>query len=139
MPDRIGRPGVLRGATSHPREMQGLAQQRCTATLNTAHDVGGCEYHFRVLLATSRSGKARISVGAQSNGSPLVLNPRNRASAPLGEPGVSVKPIVQRYIWPGGMDLMARMAGLTLVERWGGWSRERFDSDSMLQVAVYGR
>ncbi|MGH3065833.1 MAG: class I SAM-dependent DNA methyltransferase [Gaiellaceae bacterium] len=35
-----------------------------------------------------------------------------------------------RYVWPSELDLMARLAGMTLRERWGGWSREPFTSES---------
>ena len=56
----------------------------------------------------------------------------------LGDSSVETFPIIQRYLWPGEMDLMAQMAGLTLRERWGGWNSEPFDSDSALQVVVYG-
>ncbi len=57
----------------------------------------------------------------------------------LSEAGVRLNPVVQRYSWPGELDLMARIAGLRLVQRWGGWHREPFDSDSRLHVSVYGR
>ena len=53
--------------------------------------------------------------------------------------GVSLFPIVQRYAWPAEMDLMARIAGLRLHERWGGWEREPFTAQSRLHVSVYGR
>ncbi|MCC7370964.1 MAG: class I SAM-dependent methyltransferase [Chloroflexi bacterium] len=53
--------------------------------------------------------------------------------------GVRVHPIVCRYIWPSEMDLMARIAGLRLHERWGGWLREPFTAASRLHVSVYGR
>ena len=39
----------------------------------------------------------------------------------------------------GELDLMARIAGLRLHERWGGWSGEPFTGDSRLHVSVYGR
>ena len=42
-----------------------------------------------------------------------------------------------RYIWPSELDLMARLAGLRLRERWAGWNREPFTSDSTSQVAVF--
>jgi hypothetical protein len=42
-----------------------------------------------------------------------------------------------RYVWPAELDLMARLAGLTLRERWGGWSREPFTNDSRKQVSVW--
>src|SRR5512134_2537951 len=35
-----------------------------------------------------------------------------------------------RYAWPAEFDLMAELAGMTLRERWGGWKREPFTSDS---------
>ncbi len=42
-----------------------------------------------------------------------------------------------RYIWPAELDLMARIAGMTLRERWSDWSREPFTSDSTKHVSVW--
>jgi SAM-dependent methyltransferase len=42
-----------------------------------------------------------------------------------------------RYVWPAELDLMARLAGLTLQERWSGWRREPFTSDSTKHVSVW--
>ncbi len=42
-----------------------------------------------------------------------------------------------RYVWPSELDLMARLAGMTLRERWGGWRREPFTSESTKLVAVW--
>jgi SAM-dependent methyltransferase len=42
-----------------------------------------------------------------------------------------------RYLWPSEMDLMARIAGLRLRERWANWQREPFSGESASQVAVY--
>jgi SAM-dependent methyltransferase len=42
-----------------------------------------------------------------------------------------------RYVWPSELDLMARLAGMTLRERWGGWKREPFTSDSTAHVSVW--
>ena len=42
-----------------------------------------------------------------------------------------------RYIWPSELDLMARLAGMTLRERWSDWSREPFTSDSRQHVSVW--
>jgi SAM-dependent methyltransferase len=42
-----------------------------------------------------------------------------------------------RYVWPAELDLMARLAGMTLRERWGGWRREPFTSDSTTHVSVW--
>jgi hypothetical protein len=53
------------------------------------------------------------------------------------EQGVKLLPIQIRYAWPSEMDLMARLAGLELAHRWGGWSREPFTSASGKHVSVY--
>jgi SAM-dependent methyltransferase len=42
-----------------------------------------------------------------------------------------------RYVWPSELDLMARIAGMTLRERWSGWDREPFTSDSTTHVSVW--
>jgi SAM-dependent methyltransferase len=42
-----------------------------------------------------------------------------------------------RYVWPAELDLMARLAGMTLRERWAGWRREPFTSDSTKHVSVW--
>ncbi len=53
--------------------------------------------------------------------------------------GISFSPIVCRLAWPAELDLMARIAGLTLTERWGGWHKQPFTADSQLHVSVYRR
>ena len=57
----------------------------------------------------------------------------------LSRAGIRLNPVVQRYAWPSELDLMARIAGLRLKERWGGWNREPFTGESKYLVAVYGR
>ena len=42
-----------------------------------------------------------------------------------------------RYVWPEELDLMARMAGMTLRKRWSGWKREPFTSESPKHVSVW--
>ncbi len=42
-----------------------------------------------------------------------------------------------RYVWPSELDLMAEMAGMRLRERWAGWKREPFTSDSRQHVSVW--
>jgi hypothetical protein len=57
----------------------------------------------------------------------------------LTREGVRLYPIVARYAWPSELDLMARIAGLRLRERWGGWQGEPFTAASRLHVSVYAR
>ena len=42
-----------------------------------------------------------------------------------------------RYVWPSELDLMARIAGLTLRERFSGWNGEPFTSESTKHVSVW--
>jgi SAM-dependent methyltransferase len=63
----------------------------------------------------------------------------NENHVTLTADGIRLGPIVTRSIWPSEMDLMARIAGLRLVDRWGGWKREPFDAYSVRHVSVYGR
>src|SRR5919204_4056598 len=42
-----------------------------------------------------------------------------------------------RYTWPAELDLMAALAGMRLRERWSGWQREPFTSDSRKHVSVW--
>ena len=57
----------------------------------------------------------------------------------LGAAGFAVDPLALRYIWPSELDLMARLAGLRLRDRWGGWAGEPFDGRSLRHVSVYGQ
>jgi SAM-dependent methyltransferase len=57
----------------------------------------------------------------------------------LSEAGVRLNPVVQRYASPSELDLMARLAGLRLEKRWGGWDREPYNSSSSEHVSVYVR
>ena len=42
-----------------------------------------------------------------------------------------------RYTWPAELDLMAELGGMRLRDRWSGWKREPFTSDSVKHVSVW--
>jgi hypothetical protein len=42
-----------------------------------------------------------------------------------------------RYVWPAELDLMGRLAGLVLRERWSDWDRSPFTSESRSHVSVW--
>jgi hypothetical protein len=44
-----------------------------------------------------------------------------------------------RYAWPAELDLMARIAGLELLERWADWDRSPFTAESPKHVSVWGK
>jgi hypothetical protein len=57
----------------------------------------------------------------------------------LSDQGLKFYPLKIRYAWPSELDLIARLAGLRLRDRWGGWRREPFDASSGSHVSVYAR
>lgn len=57
----------------------------------------------------------------------------------LDATGAHFGPISCRLAWPAELDLMARLAGLELKDRWGGWHREPFNADSVRHVSTYGQ
>jgi SAM-dependent methyltransferase len=77
----------------------------------------------RILLETSRHDPVRQRVYSQN-----IL---------MSETETKFYPVQLRYAWPSELDLMARLAGLQLRERWGGWRREPFEASSVKHVSVY--
>ncbi len=57
----------------------------------------------------------------------------------LNRAGARLTPLPIRYAWPSEIDLMARLAGLQLRHRWGGWDRAAVTAASPRHVSVYGR
>jgi len=53
------------------------------------------------------------------------------------EAGTRFYPVRLRYCWPSELDLMARLAGLRLENRWGGWLKQPFGPDSGKHISVY--
>jgi SAM-dependent methyltransferase len=51
--------------------------------------------------------------------------------------GLRLHSVPFRYVWPSELDLMARIAGMRLRERWSGWRREPFTSESRTHVSVW--
>jgi SAM-dependent methyltransferase len=42
-----------------------------------------------------------------------------------------------RYVWPSELDLMAKLAGMSLRDRWASWDRSPFTGDSTSHVSVW--
>ena len=55
----------------------------------------------------------------------------------ISENATKLVPLPMRYAWPSEMDLMAKLAGLELTHRWGGWDRNDFNADSKMHISVY--
>ncbi len=79
----------------------------------------------RVMLDVSRHDPVQQTIASQH----LIVT----------EEGTKMYPVFLRYIWPSEMDLMAKLGGLELRERYASWRREPFTSASSVHVSVYGR
>lgn len=55
----------------------------------------------------------------------------------VGPGGIRSLPVQARYAFPAELDLMGRLAGLSLSHRWGGWNEEPFDAGSTSHVSVW--
>lgn len=77
----------------------------------------------RVVLEASKHDPATQRVSAQQ----IVLEDGG---------GIRMYPVEIRYVWPSELDLMARLAGLRLGERWGGWHGEPYTGEGR-HVSVY--
>jgi SAM-dependent methyltransferase len=56
----------------------------------------------------------------------------------IGESGQARSfPVVHRYAWPSELDLMARLTGMTLEDRWADWHRRPFDAQSTDHISVW--
>jgi hypothetical protein len=50
---------------------------------------------------------------------------------------IQLRSIPFRYVWPAELDLMAKLAGMTLRDRWSDWNREPFTSSSSRHMSVW--
>ena len=55
----------------------------------------------------------------------------------ITQDGTKLVPLPMRYAYPPELDLMARLAGLQLKHRWGGWDKSAFTAESKFHVSVY--
>jgi len=55
----------------------------------------------------------------------------------LGDEGLRLLPANHRYVWPAELDLMARLAGMRLEQRYADWDRRPFTDSSTRYIAVY--
>jgi len=63
----------------------------------------------------------------------------DKSHVTIGADGIILDPIRLRLANPPEFDLMARLAGLRLRDRWGGWDGEPFTAHSWRHVSVYER
>jgi SAM-dependent methyltransferase len=56
----------------------------------------------------------------------------------ISKDGIRFHPVRIRYAWPSELDLMAQIAGLSLQQRWGSWSKGEFGKQSQKHISIYG-
>ncbi|MEM6707950.1 MAG: class I SAM-dependent methyltransferase [Pseudomonadota bacterium] len=89
------------------------------------------EQRLRVLTLDQRS--LRIEAAVHDPVEQTILYQRVH----LGADGVRIEPLPIRYAWPQEIDLMARLAGFNLVDRWGDWHRGPFTATSRSHCSLY--
>ena len=98
-------------------------------------DVEGLAAGNQVQVGRVEAG--RVSLGAVSYDPLHQLE--NSQMILVSSEGIELHPISIRYAWPSELDLMARLAGLELRERWADWRRTPFTAQSRRHVSVYAR
>jgi SAM-dependent methyltransferase len=86
-------------------------------------------------LSTTRVEAERVQLNA-SRLDPLTQRVTSQHILISAE-GIMLLPVQLRYAWPSELDLMARLSGLRLRERFGGWQREPFTAASGSHISVY--
>jgi SAM-dependent methyltransferase len=90
-----------------------------------------CRVDHRDALADD--GQARLDVTRHDPVTQLI-DARQVLHTPAG---IRLLPVHMRYIWPSELDLMTRLAGLRLVDRFAGWNRQPLTAASRSHVSVY--
>ena len=62
---------------------------------------------------------------------------RSRHFRRIDEHTFSELTIPFRYVWPAELDLMARIAGMSLEHRWADWDRSEFTGESPSHISVW--
>jgi len=55
----------------------------------------------------------------------------------ITENGIKLIPVNVRYVWPSELNLMAKITGFELSERWSNWKKDNFNSDSLSHISIY--
>jgi SAM-dependent methyltransferase len=77
--------------------------------------------------------EVHIDVSEHEQGKQLITSQHME----LTDHGTRFYPVKIRYVWPSEMDLMARLSGLQLKERWSDWNKGEFSSDSGKHISIY--
>jgi SAM-dependent methyltransferase len=86
-------------------------------------------------LRAIRVGAAEVRIEASQH-DPLTQQVTTQHVV-IAEQGTRLYPVKIRYAWPAELDLMARLAGMRLQQRWSNWQRGAFSADSGKHVSIF--
>ena len=121
------------------------AQTRCFETVARHLSAGGVFVIEAFVPNVARLARGK-EVSADIHGDTVLLDVaefdvnEQRVNARhlfISESGIEMFPVELRYAWPSELDLMARLAGLRLRDRWADWAGTPFTSRSRAHVSVY--
>ena len=122
-------------------------QVRCFENVEAHLLMGGAFAIEAFVPDPARFDPGRVAVrGVELDSVRIEASRHNRVSQTIDGQAIELReqsarffPFRIRYAWPSELDLMARLGGLRLRERWGGWSGEPFTAASKQHVSVYER
>jgi SAM-dependent methyltransferase len=98
-------------------------------------DLGRYQRSQHVGAAHVGLDEVRLDVSTLDPSSQVVLTQH----VVLSSGDARIFPVRIRFAWPAELDLMARLAGLRLQQRWGDWDRTPFRGDGPKHVSVWDR
>jgi len=98
-------------------------------------DVGRFDRGHRVAATSITIDEVRLEVATHD---PVEQVTTSQQIA-IGPDGIRLYPVVIRYAYPAELDLMARLAGLRLRQRWAEWDRTPFTTSATKHISVWGR
>ena len=113
-------------------------RRRASGTRRVLRDRG---LHPRAPTAPARRDRPRVHRDARRSSASTSTTSRRRSSFShhywVVDGKLETFSAPYRYVWPSELDLMARLAGMTLRERWSDWNRAPFTSDSTKHISVW--
>jgi hypothetical protein len=98
---------------------------------------GGAPLFEGIALGHCASWSLRRDSSASASRRPIVTQRLSGQHYYFEDGAIRPSPIELRYAWPAELDLMARLAGMRLEERRGGWAGEPFTGLSPAHVSIY--
>jgi len=98
-------------------------------------DMKRFQHDQNISLAAMDDGYLRIDVSKHDPVQQLIYSQH----VAWTESGARFYPVRLRYIWPSELDLMARLAGLKLTQRWSDWNKSPFTRDSVKLISLFSR